>query len=169
MNVGSLVDEKLAVRYTSGSEVTERRKKKRKEKFTTQVARAVKMMKVNISPGSWANTLQLFYQDNHTLRYVEGRTYEKKDIKKYQRESRVDGVPASFGKLNLFLEERKLELCDFVRITQQKEKEAVANLPCDENDVEADPPNEDLEVGPENMIGDDDDFTDVEFDGSDSE
>ena len=52
MNVGSLVDEKLAVRYTSGPKVTERRKKKRKEKFTTQVARAVKMMKVNISPGS---------------------------------------------------------------------------------------------------------------------
>ena len=52
MNVGSLVDEKLGVRYTSGSEVIERRKKKRKEKFTTQVARAVKMMKVNISPGS---------------------------------------------------------------------------------------------------------------------
>ena len=71
--------------------------------------------------------------------------------------------------MNLFLEERKLELCDFVRITQQKEKEAVANLPSDEDDVEADPPNEDLEVGPENMIGDDEDFTDVEFDGSDSE
>ena len=31
MNVGSLVDEKLGVRYTSGSEVIERRKKKRKE------------------------------------------------------------------------------------------------------------------------------------------
>ena len=35
MNVGSLVDEKLAVRYTSGPEVTERRKKKRKEKFNS--------------------------------------------------------------------------------------------------------------------------------------
>jgi len=62
MNVGSLVDEKLAVRYTSGPKVTERRKKKRKEKFTTQVARAVKMMKVNISPGSSASRELMAYQ-----------------------------------------------------------------------------------------------------------
>ena len=50
MNIGPLLDEKLAVKYTSGVDEAERRKKKRKEKFQAQVAKAVQRMQVKFDP-----------------------------------------------------------------------------------------------------------------------
>ena len=104
---------------------------------------------------------------DHTLRYVKGRTYEKKDSKKYLPEDREDGVPVSFARLDLFLKERRLELCDFVKATEEKEREGGgAYLP--KGDVEPDEPvdPEDLEVGPEDVIeeSEDEEVTDEEDD-----
>ena len=49
MNIGPMLDEKLAVKYTTGCDEVERRRKiKRKEKFQLQVAKAVKRMQVTM-------------------------------------------------------------------------------------------------------------------------
>ena len=177
MNIGPLLDAKLSVKYSSGHDEAERRKKKRKEKFQGQVAKAVKRMQVKLSPLNCCNKFNsiLKLQEKHTLQYVAGRRYEKTDSKKYLREDRDRGVPSSFAKLNMFLKERRLEICDFVGATEETERRGggahLPNLP--NGAVLPDQPlEEDLEVGPEDVIGDsadEEEIIDGEDDGNDSE
>ena len=59
------------------------------------------------------------------MRYEPGRRYVKAGLKKgkaqgYLREERIEGVPASFRKLNSFIKERKRDLALFVNATTEK-------------------------------------------------
>ena len=156
MDLGSLLDEKLAVRYDGGQEEKARRNLKRKEKFKKQIKAAVIMMEVKVSslgkvskkirkkcglqqqqkPHVWFLTRKTFFfkknchvfwlqiyllsQEDKTFEYQPGRKYEKQTKKRFLREERVNGVPHSMKKLNKWIKEKRRDLTDHVKETEDK-------------------------------------------------
>ena len=83
---------------------------------------------------------------------MPGRTYSKKVSAKtqYLREDRLDGVPLSFTKLDVFLKTRRVELADFLLDTTEVEAGSRVGQAETEMDTEVDPV--DLEHGPEGQL-----------------
>ena len=81
------------------------------------------------------------------------------------REERVDGVPTSFKKLNLFLRVRKRDLADYVSETCERRFEGTIDMGEEEVEDPMDMDYEDtLEMGPEMEIepSDDEEYGDEE-------
>ena len=85
------------------------------------------------------------------------------------REERIEGVPSSFKKLNLFLRVRKRDLADYVTETCERRFEGAMDIGGEvvEHDMEIDTGEEDtLEMGPEVEMGpsdNDDEYSDEEY------
>ena len=81
---------------------------------------------------------------------MPGRTYVKKVSAKtqYLREDRLDGVPLSFKKMDVFLKTRRLELSDFLLDTTEVEAEAGQG----ETEMDTDEDSVQLEHGPEGQL-----------------
>lgn len=99
---------------------------------------------------------------------MPGRTYSKKVSAKtqYLREDRLDGVPLSFTKLDVFLKTRRVELADFLLDTTEVEAGSTVGQAETEMDTEVDPV--DLEHGPEGQLSESEEeyYTDDEGDSS---
>ena len=86
------------------------------------------------------------------------------------REQRIEGVPSSFKKLNMFLRVRKRDLSDYVRETCERRFEGAMDIGVgvvDEDAMEVDIAAEDIEMGPEVELGAsdiDDEYSDEEYD-----
>ena len=83
------------------------------------------------------------------------------------REERIEGVPSSFKKLNLFLRVRKRDLADYVRETCERRFEGAMDIEVVEDAMEVASVAEDTEMGPELELGpsdDDNEYSDEEYD-----
>ena len=82
------------------------------------------------------------------------------------REERIEGVPSSFKKLNLFLRVRKRDLADYVRETCERRFEGAMDIEVVEDALEVASDAENIEMGPELELvpSDDDEYSDEEND-----
>ena len=172
--MGDSLEQKLGVRYIGGVEEKERRKKKRKEAFQSQIKACVKLMQV-LQPeiivfiGHWLISL---IKEEQTLKYEPGR---KLNLGKAmgkgvgRREQRSKGIPLSFRKLDDWLKVKIRKMEDYVRETTCEAGEGhVAGEDMEFDDGDLEQPGEDPEVDVVGDSGDEEEFSD-NFSSEDSD